>query len=619
MLLAMLAIAESHRVQQYVRLVNDADFNSGASASRADGASAKSSARNLELKAILADPRSFSQHMDILLSHMVGNTKSKEEIRTLSGEVEAMMANPLLQEQATLVAQQLEKVMMDADFKKQVEQLLEQAEEFVMQIQTMMTDARLQGEVEWLAHQMEEGMSADGKARDHANTLAKWTELVEKMMANPRLNEHARRLFKQLEAMEANQKFQDQATSFAQLMDTLMADPNFQRHARRIAAHMEAIRSHLTSQNMGGGPTADLFSLAEVDRSSSKVSFVPLRPPARTPFAVASRSAASQGPLANGNMFQSSRYSPAQGTTRAAARSRVLRFLGEADEVEKLQEAAERLRAEVAALEDQRDALKAKASAQTFAAFDTNKDGVVEEEELRAGLSKKFGLEVDDSQMAALMDAFDTNKDGVLELKEFQVDLIRSKVEQLQRAEKELAMEAKRIEMEKQTIMDMFGEENTNNDILTRLLSCLPYFLPLIDSTEYGQFILTQNAPLLGLVLAPFIAVFRAIPFSGLITFFVFSIQSRNRNLPRLLRFNLQQAILLDISLFFPSLFGLAGGVLPPEIRAALTEPACDAVFLTILACIIYSCVGNVLTGKAPNKIPFIGEAADRDTEGPFD
>merc|ERR1740122_776552 len=240
-------------------------------------------------------------------------------------------------------------------------------------------------------------------------------------------------------------------------------------------------------------------------------------------------------------MFQSSRYSPAQGTTRAAARSRVLRFLGEADEVEKLQEAAERLRAEVAALEDQRDALKAKASAQTFAAFDTNKD-------------------------------------GVLELKEFQVDLIRRKVEQLQRAEKELAMEAKRIEMEKQTIMDMFGEENTNNDILTRLLSCLPYFLPLIDSTEYGQFILTQNAPLLGLVLAPFIAVFRAIPFSGLITFFVFSIQSRNRNLPRLLRFNLQQTILLDISLFFPSLFGLAGGVLPPEINAALTEPACDAV-----------------------------------------
>jgi len=240
MLLAMLAIAESHRVQQYVRLVNDADFNSGASASRADGASAKSSARNLELKAILADPRSVGQHMDILLSHMVGNPKLQEEIRTLSDEVEAMMANPLLQEQATLVAEQLEKVMMDADFKKQAEQLLKQAEEFVMQIQMMMTDSHLQGEAEWFAHQMEEGMSADGTTRNHANTLAKWTELVEKMMANPRLNEHARRLFKQLEAMKANQKFQDRATSFAQLMETLMADPNFQRSARRIAAHIAA-------------------------------------------------------------------------------------------------------------------------------------------------------------------------------------------------------------------------------------------------------------------------------------------------------------------------------------------------------------------------------------------
>ena len=304
----------------------------------------------------------------------------------------------------------------------------------------------------------------------------------------------------------------------------------------------------------------------------------------------------------------------------------VLRFSGDADEVEQLKAAAERLRAEVAALEDQRETAKAEAAAQTFNAFDTNKDGVVEEEELRAGLAKKFGLEVDDGQMATLMEEFDTNKDGVLELKEFQVDLIRGKVEALQRAEKEavreakrLALEAERIEKDKQTIMDMFGEENTNNDVGTRLLSCLPYFLPLIDASTYGQFILTQQAPLLGLLLAPFVAVFRAIPFGGLITFFLFSNQSRNRNLPRLLRFNLQQAILLDIALFFPSLFGVAGAGLSPEIKAALTEPACDFIFLTLLACILYSCVGNVLTGAPPNKIPVIGDAAERTVGGPFD
>merc|ERR1712048_1349422 len=113
--------------------------------------------------------------------------------------------------QVTLIAEQLEKVMMDADFKKQAEQLLEQAEDFVMEIQTEMTDLRL----------IPEGMSADGKTRDHANPDANWIELIEIIMANPSLNEHARRLFKQLEAMamEANQKFQDLATSFAQLME----------------------------------------------------------------------------------------------------------------------------------------------------------------------------------------------------------------------------------------------------------------------------------------------------------------------------------------------------------------------------------------------------------------
>ena len=312
-------------------------------------------------------------------------------------------------------------------------------------------------------------------------------------------------------------------------------------------------------------------------------------------------------------------------SVRPISRGSVRRF-GEAEDVQELRAAAERLRAEVAALEDQREAAKAEAAAATFAAFDTNKDGVVEEEELRAGLLKKFGLEVDDGQMVALMEEFDTNKDGVLELKEFQVDLIRSKVEALQRAEKEaireakrLALEADRIEKEKQNLMDLFGEENTNNDVGTRVLSCLPYFLPLIDATTYGQFILTQNLPILGLALAPFVAIFRAIPFGGLITFFVFSNQSRNRGLPRLLRFNLQQAILLDIALFFPSLFGLFGAGLPPEVKAALTEPACDAVFLSLLVCIVYSCIGNVLTGSPPNKIPLIGDASDRSIGGPFD
>jgi len=270
MLLAMLAIAESHMVQQYGRSADDPDLNSGAFASRASLASANSSARNFDVQAILADPSFVIHQMETLLTHVVGSPQLQEEIRALSGKVAALMADPLQQYQAALVAEQLEKEMVDTNLQEQAKQLLEQAVSLVTEMQTMMTHPSLQGEAERFAKQMEEDM------------------------ANPRLHEHVRCWLKQLEAMTANINFQGQATSFAQLMEALIADRSFQRHVRQIAAHVEAIRDHLTSQKTDGGPTLDLFSLAEVSRSSSEVSFAPPRYLARMPVAAASRSAASQ-------------------------------------------------------------------------------------------------------------------------------------------------------------------------------------------------------------------------------------------------------------------------------------------------------------------------------------
>jgi len=208
MLLAMFASAESRRVQQYVRVVTDPDLNSA---------------------------------MDILLTEMAGNPKLHEEIRAVNGEVLAMMTDPLLWEQAVLVAEQLQKMKVDANFQEQAKQVLEQAKEVVTQMQPMMTDPRLQGKAE---------------------------EATEEIMDNLTLAEHAGRLFKQLKAMRANELMD-------QLMETLVGDANFQRHARRIAAHVEAIRDHLISQETDGGPTVDSFSLAEVNRSGLEVSFVP--------------------------------------------------------------------------------------------------------------------------------------------------------------------------------------------------------------------------------------------------------------------------------------------------------------------------------------------------------
>jgi len=239
MLLVMLAIAESRRVQQYVRSKTDSDSSSDASASRAALASAKRSARNSELKATLSEPTAqefawfASQQIDILLTRIVGDPKLQEGIRALTGEVRAIISDTVLQEQATLVARQLEKVNVDANFQKQASQLVEQAKKLVTQMQTTMMDPGFQGEP------------------------------MEAIMANPRLHEHARRLSKQLGAISADQNFQDQATPLAELMEALLAEPNFQRHLRRIVAHVETIGAH----------TLELFSLAEVNRSSSGVSF----------------------------------------------------------------------------------------------------------------------------------------------------------------------------------------------------------------------------------------------------------------------------------------------------------------------------------------------------------
>merc|ERR1740121_2884363 len=115
-----------------------------------------------------------------------------------------MMADPLLQEQATIVAEQLDQVMMADPL------LQEQAAEVV---------TRLQGEAERLAKQIEKRMRANSKPR-----VATREEVMEAIMTNPILHEPASRLVKQVEAIKANKNFQDQVTRIVQLKETLIAD-----------------------------------------------------------------------------------------------------------------------------------------------------------------------------------------------------------------------------------------------------------------------------------------------------------------------------------------------------------------------------------------------------------
>ena len=141
-----------------------------------------------------------------------------------------------------------------------------------------------------------------------------------------------------------------------------------------------------------------------------------------------------------------------------------------------------------------------------------------------------------------------------------------------------------------------------------RVLSCLPYLIPLLDGERYGRF-LFYAVPALGqvdfLLLGPFKAIYSSIPFAQIIAFVALSTLSRNPDLPRPLRFNMQQALLLDIALIFPSLLGQLQIPLPGVLAAS----GSNFVYLAMVASVGYSLVSN-LTGKVPDKIPIVSDAA---------
>ena len=87
----------------------------------------------------------------------------------------------------------------------------------------------------------------------------------------------------------------------------------------------------------------------------------------------------------------------------------------------------------------------------------------------------------------------------------------------------------------------IFANNKNNNvddlpPIEERVLSCLPYMLPLLDGAHFGVFIEQRIAPLhiLKLVfLQPFLNIYELIPFSSLILFLGFTFVTRNQGLSR--------------------------------------------------------------------------------------
>lgn len=291
------------------------------------------------------------------------------------------------------------------------------------------------------------------------------------------------------------------------------------------------------------------------------------------------------------------------------------------DEIERLRSMAAALRADAAKLEAGRQEEIATAAQRAFEKFDVNKDGEISLLELKAGLEKELKLELSEKRVQQLMDDFDKSGDGVLQLDEFVgVSQFRNRLEQMARDERKAASNAtQQAKKEEAAATALKAQLDLVNDkpptLQEKAISILPYLFPLLDGVQFGKYILLENPDnVFVAAIAILFGLFRSIPFSGLIAFFALNFLSGNLKINRLIRFNMQQAIFLDIALFFPGLLGALYGILfsgVAKLPESVTVLSSDAIFFTLLIAVAY-CTGSSLLGYTPDKIPVISNAVEQ-------
>ena len=291
------------------------------------------------------------------------------------------------------------------------------------------------------------------------------------------------------------------------------------------------------------------------------------------------------------------------------------------DEVQRLKAMAAKLRQEASTLEAEQKSLMSQAAERVFRKFDTDKNGEISVQELQQGLEKLFKMKLPEKRARQLIADFDINGDGTLQLDEFVgVDKLKNQLEALTRAERDLArQQAKQAQEEAQQAQLVEAQMELVNDkpptASDKVLSVLPYLFPLLDGLQFARFLVEGNPdnPLAMAAVVSY-ALYRAIPLGGFLSFFALNFLSENPRINRLVRFNMQQAVWLDIALFTPALIaGLGFGLLNQlgvSIPPSVVELSNDGMFLALLAAVGYSAVSSLL-GETPNKLPFVSKRVE--------
>mmetsp|Transcript_50360 Transcript_50360/g.128157 ORF Transcript_50360/g.128157 Transcript_50360/m.128157 type:complete len:468 (-) Transcript_50360:125-1528(-) len=148
--------------------------------------------------------------------------------------------------------------------------------------------------------------------------------------------------------------------------------------------------------------------------------------------------------------------------------------------------------------------------------------------------------------------------------------------------------------------------ENTDTGTSTRILACLVYILTLADGFRIAvPLVMTQ--PIIAVLFTPLAlvsALISAVPFGSGILFLLFVTLAQNKELPRLLRFNLEQAVLLDVALVVPNLL-VVGAI---QAGAPDVGIVVGGVFFVALLFVVAYCWSCSSTGEEPDGIPFISD-----------
>ncbi len=193
----------------------------------------------------------------------------------------------------------------------------------------------------------------------------------------------------------------------------------------------------------------------------------------------------------------------------------------------------------------------------------------------------------------------------------------KEKQEQKRLAE-DLASAIKNQEENKKNTFTM-GDDG-EYDFAQKSIAALCYMLPLLDSLKYSKFLLIQFplASLALLPLKPLIELWFALGFLQIAVFFGMYLGIiQNQNMSRFVRFNAQQAILLDILLILPDVLtrlfaGMDGQGPTGGIGLQVEVIMFNSVFLyTYISCLVGSV--SATSGKTV-KLPLIGDASDSQT-----